>query len=449
MNDSWSRLSAQLEKKLPAGTFQVWVRPLDGHVDDNHLCISAPNQFVASWVRSRLSDVISETARDCFGRDMTLSVQVSSNTLHCPAPVAVLQSAARPLVLPLGFEPPRMEPAHRWRHTFEQFVVGDGNQLAFAASREICERTLSADQLFLCAGPGLGKTHLVHAIGHALSLGTKPLRIGCLTGEEFGNQLVMSLKSRTIDTFKARFRDNLDVLLLEDIHFFQDKTKMQEELLSTIKALQAGGKMVVFTSSFLPRDLSRLDGQLLSYLGSSFLAVIHKPDHALRSRIIRNKAESMQIRIPDPVAELVASSLTSDIRQLESCIKSMAIKARLLREKITLRLAREVLKEYATAVRHDIDSITAYVCRSFEISEDRLKSKSRRQNVVVARNTAFYLVREHTDLPLETIGQHFNRRHSTVIKGISNIERELAHKSSVGKQIRLLTDNLKPSSSHI
>lgn len=429
-----------LENRLEQGLFTLWIRPLTACCEGSSLELQAPNEFVASWVRERLSDVVREAAQELTGKrvDLTVVVRKPAPVVVEAAPTALPRLKASPaLALPLDYQP-RPIAAARWRFSFDDFVVGPCNELACAASKGLCNDALAADHLFLSAGPGLGKTHLLHAIGRQLATRSNRSRlsIACLSAEEFATRLVLAIKARDAARFKTEFRESVDVLLLEDIHFFQGKGKLQDELLVTLKALQARGCKVVLTSSFLPRELDQIDPQLVSCFASGFLALMDAPDFATREEIVRRKARSLQVQVPDDVTGLLAERLTTDIRQLESCLNNLVLKARLLGQQITTELAWQVLENYAAQVTSpDLERIVTFVCKSYGIDEPELKSKSRSQQTVLARNTAFYLCRKHTALSLAAIGERLGRKHSTVLKGIINVEREINHQTPLGRQI--------------
>ena len=453
-----------LENRLEQGLYTLWIKPLTACCEGNRLELQAPNEFVATWVRERLLDVVREAAQEFTGRRMELSV-----TVRRPSPVVSSASAGSAaqaipaldhaglahcsdrndrngrsdadgnshLALPLDYRP-RPLTNSRWRFSFEDFVVGPCNELACAASKGLCNDALAADHLFLSAGPGLGKTHLLHAIGRQLAQKSNRSRanIACLSAEEFSTRLVLAIKAREAARFKAEFRESVDVLLLEDIHFFQGKGKLQDELLMTLKALQARGCKVVLTSSFLPRELNEVDPQLVSCFASGFLALMDTPDFATREEIVRRKARSLQVQVPDDVTGLLAERLTTDIRQLESCLNNLVLKARLLGQRITTELAWQVLENYASqSSSPDVERIVSFVCKTYGIEEPELLSKSRSQQTVLARNTAFYLCRKHTTMSLAAIGERLGRKHSTVLKGIINVEREINHQTPLGRQL--------------
>ncbi|GAB7080058.1 hypothetical protein JCM14635_17310 [Megalodesulfovibrio paquesii] len=331
-----------------------------------------------------------------------------------------------------------IRPRPCWQFSFDDFVVGPSNQLAYAAARALCDKTLESEQVFLSSTPGLGKTHLLQAVGRTVCSysNRQQVRVEYLTAEEFGRLWVQSLRSNEVERFKARFRDGVDILLLEDVHFFQGKEKMQDELLSTMKALHNRGAKVIMTSSFLPRELKDVDTTLASRFCSGFLAVIEKPGFETRKRILEQKAKSFHVALPDNVTELLAERINADIRQLEACLQNLILKARLLNHKITLELACEVLSHYEPDIpQFSMDRIIDFVCDAFELSPKELRSKSRQRQIVQARNAAYFLARKYTELSLQDIGDRFNRKHSTVIKGITNIEREMSLETPVGRQL--------------
>jgi len=458
MRGGWDHILLILEKSLHQGLFQVWIKPLEARCEDGRLTLTAPNDFVASWVRDKLKPAILEAATQAMGQEPRLEIQVRPRRSkpesespprdeRCPvAPRApgVPSPRASELVLPGLSVTPAPPPA--WRFSFKDFVVGPSNEMAFAASQGLCRDALATDQLFISSQTGLGKTHLVHAIGRTLADGSNRdnPRLACLTAEEFCTRLVMAIKAREVERFKTMFREHLDVLLLEDIHFLQGKQKMQDELLATLKALQGRGCRVVMSSSFLPRELKDVDNHLASLLCSGFLACIERPDFETRRRILQSKATHHRISLPDHVADMLADSLTNDVRQLESCLQNLVLKARLLNRRIDLTLAREVVAQYARPDDRGVglERIVKFVCEQFDLSPRQLRSKSRRRQVVLARNTAYYLARKHTDLGLKQIGSQFNRRHSTVIKGITNVERELNLGTPLGRQLRRTLERL-------
>ncbi len=439
MINTWEKILLILEKSLKPGLFHLWIRPLKGsfNPESELLKLEAPNEFIASWVREKLQDIIVDACQKVSGLKPDVEISSSSNGAAY-SPLQSGQGVIRHKQQALPVKTP-LRVVSSFQFNFDDFVVGPCNELAFVASRSFCRKNISSDQLFLCSSTGLGKTHLAQSMGRFMSdrADKNNIRIAYLTAEEFANQLVMALRTKRMDEFKARFRDQIDVLLLEDIHFFQGKEKIQDEFLSTFNSLQCQGKKVVLTSTFLPKELNGVDSNLVSRLCRGFLAVIDRPDMKTREQIIRKKAEMLQASLPDDVAVFLAGKIQNDIRQLESCLHNLVFQARMLKVNITLDLAMQVIKNYdVQGQKMDMDQIISLVCKLFDVSRESISSKSRKKQNVMARNVAFYIARRFTDFSLKEIGYHLNRRHSTVIKGITIIEKEISRKSPVGRQLK-------------
>lgn len=432
-----------LENCLQKGVFRVWIQPLKGELRGKTLHLKAPNDFVASWVRDRHAGEITEAAQSVLDFVPELEVRVEKARVEEPARSSSTPKRERQLSLPLTHGTNQEK---SFKFDFERFVVGPGNELAYAASKSVCNQDISSDQLFLCSSPGLGKTHLIHSIGSLLlnEGAHRKVRLAYLSAEEFANQMIYALKNRRIEEFKKRFRESIDMLLLEDIHFFQGKEKIQDEFLATLDSLKNQGKKIAMSSTFLPKELKEVDEHLMSRLSQGFLAVIDKPDFKTRLRILEHKSRAMQFSVPAEVHELLAEKIQNDVRQLESCLQNLILKARLMRQEVSLNLAWEVLKNYDVhGPQVDMHKIIEFVCAAYSVDRSQLSSKSRKKQHVLARNTAFYLARVYTDMSLKEIGHNFNRRHSTVLKGISNLEREINRRTPLGRQVKQTIERLE------
>ena len=477
MKEIWSAILHELSSRLPEGKVKVFLEPLKAKVvklspSDRsagqgllvapvapfewEIRLTAVNDFIAAQVRDQFSQAISEVAFQLLGGKAKVTVQATATRkkAELPKPTSLEQLAAsipstaptvlmadRQLDLPISlprvsaFSPAAMK---GWKHSFEDFVVGPCNQVAYAAASNILAASTPVDMVFLCAGAGLGKTHLTQAVGRALSVeaNRQQVRMEYLTAEEFTSQFIQASKYKALDEFKDRFRD-LDMLLLEDVHFLKGKDRTQEELLSTIKSMQARGGRVVLTSSFAPRDLAGVDSQLVSRFCSGFVATMDRPNRDTRLHILQEKARRQCMVLPTPVADLLADRITGDVRLLESCLHNLMLQSQFTGHTVTEEMAMDVIRTVArTSPNLSLDDVVELICRSFELTPAQLASKSRRQNLVLARNTAFFLLRKHTDLTLEEIGDRFNRKHSTVIKGITAVEREMSRRSALGGQIQ-------------
>lgn len=411
--------------------------PLKAEILGLRLNLSAPNSYMAEWVKRHLQkEILQATAKvlNVLPEEIAIKFGVFESTpSQSPVPCAnilerVLPKTSSQAVLPIKTSVTPCE----WRFKFEDFVTGPSNNLAVAAARDMAVSG-QVRTLFVNSSAGLGKTHLVQAAGQALC-GNGPLKVAYLTSDQFASRFVAAMRAKELEEFK-QYLCGLDALLLEDVHFLQRKKAMQEMILGVVKHLQNKGARVIFTSSFSPRQMREMDSQLISHFCSGILAGMERPTLEMRREILQRKAKNFQVALPEDVCDLLSRRLSSDVRQLESCLKSMIFKARLLNSGLNLELAMETCGNYAAnESAPDIAYIVRLVCESFGLTEQQLRSKSRRQEYVHGRNTAFYLARKHTEMSLEEIGCIFNRKHSTVVRGITQVEQEIAKESRQGHQ---------------
>ena len=477
MEAVWTQTLSILRQRLEPGYFKVWIETLVGRVDGPGWVVHAMSSFAAEFVRDNFLPQIRAALAETLGHEVSVRVTDEPASLpeadtqpaplrdgellaaapglvvssHAPGGAAASGAGAASSVarrppfegqhpLPLRYDEAAFSISVRsWRHSFEDFVVGPCNEMAFAASRSICKENRSAGILFLSSATGLGKTHLMQAAGRLLckECNYRVPKVEYLTAEEFTSRLVMAIRNKDTGRFKSQYRD-VDVLLLEDVHFLQGlgKGKTQEELLATLKTLHDRGSKIILSSSFTPRELRDMNDQLLSRFHSGFLAVIERPDQGTRKRIFEEKARLSQVCLPGEVSDFLAANIDKDVRQIESCLQNLVLKARLLKSGITMQMAWEAVQHYAPCEKKlDLEGIIAHVSHGYGISAEQLRSKSRRRELVVARNTVFFLARKYTDLSLEEIGNVFDRSHSTVIKGITSLEREMSRETSLGRQM--------------
>ncbi len=467
-SEIWSKILQKISGNVPEAKVKVLLAPLHCEITQSPLqngqggspqffmTLSTPdNVFIASEVKKLAPDII-QGATEILGSvpelkftvtekvdgpsSLSLSSSLDSVARSIPSTAPTLLMSERQLALPLAL--PRVRVAHnapkiQWKYSFEDFVVGPCNQIAHAAASNIISSNASVDMVLLCAGAGLGKTHLTQAVGQALNLEADrcQVKMEYLTAEEFTSQFVHAVKFNALEEFKERFR-NLDMLLLEDIHCLRGKDKTQEELLYTIKNLLAHGGRVVLTSSFAPCDLTGVDSQLVSQFQSGFVATMERPDKNMRLQILQEKAKRQCMVLPSRVADLLADRVSGDVRVLESCLKNLILQSQFSGRAVSEEMAIDVIRNVARDNPElDLDDVVSLVCKSFSLTPKQLESKSRRQNIVMARNTVFFLLRKHTDMTLAQIGERFNRRHSTVIKGITSLESEMSRHTSLGNQI--------------
>jgi chromosomal replication initiator protein len=290
----------------------------------------------------------------------------------------------------------------------------------------------------------MGKSHLAQAVGHYILSECPKERVYYITAEDFTNEMVQSIRNNSIDSFKDKYRNQCDVLLLEDIHFLSGKERIQAELALTLDVLLDAGKKIIFSSWYLPMDIPKMIEKLKSCLSSGIISHIEPPNFRTRVRILQKKSVLNGYEIPMDVTHYMASELTENVRQLNSGLIGVATKSSLLGTPINLDLARSVLKNI---VRHQkditIDAIKNLICKQYHLSIRDLLSRSRKQAIVRPRQIAIYLSRKYTDQPLQVIGKSFNRYHATALHSIHIVERELKENGSMKKQVEYLCEKLE------
>ncbi|MBI3587430.1 MAG: chromosomal replication initiator protein DnaA, partial [Ignavibacteriales bacterium] len=315
------------------------------------------------------------------------------------------------------------------RYTFENFIKGDSNQLARAAAMAVANNPggTSFNPLVLYGGTGLGKTHLMHALGnHAITIG-KARRVVYVSSEKFTIEFVEAIQSDKVNDFSHFYR-SVDLLIVDDIQFFSGKEKTQDNFFHTFNTLYQLGKQIVLSSDVPPKELKGLDERLISRFQSGLTADIQPPDLETRLAILRKKSEDNGFELPQDVVDFIASNVTSNIRELEGCLISLIARASLDNREINVELARDVLRMVVNDLKPpiNIDHIQRVVCTFFDIPEDLLRAKTRKQEIVSARQVAMYLAKELTNSSLKTIGLHFGGRdHSTVIHAYQSVEDRL------------------------
>lgn len=445
MKTKWSEITAILKNSLESGVFRVWITPLKASMDGEKLVLSAPSSYMAEYIGLHLLKDIRQAAAKVLAVSAdTLRVEVAVAAAAQTGPV----SSAKPVrqAMPKGVQKPayvqgelaigRPTPQAplTWRYKFEDFVTGSSNNLAVAAAKELAQNG-QVRSLFVTSASGLGKTHLAQAAGQLMLQAGRPVKVMYLTAEQFASRYVAAMRSKELENLKQELCA-LDALVLEDVHFLQKKTAMQEMILAVIKNLENRGSRVIFTSSFTPRQMGDIDPQLTSQFCSGIIANMERPDFEMRREILQRKAKCFQVQLPDAVCDVISQRLASDVRQLESCLQSMIFKARLLNSGMTMELALDTVGQYAGAENTlDLPAIVRLVCESFGLTEAQLRSRSRKQEYVQGRSTVFYLARKHTELSLQTIGDCLNRRHSTVVRSITQLEQEMARESLGGRRI--------------
>jgi chromosomal replication initiator protein len=316
------------------------------------------------------------------------------------------------------------------KYTFDSFVIGNSNRFAHAACLAVAEAPAKAyNPLFLYGGVGLGKTHLMMAIGHFVRSLPNELNVHYVTSEEFTNQMINSIRTNDAENFRNKYR-KVDVLLIDDIQFISGKERTQEEFFHTFNALYESNKQIIISSDRPPRDMEHLEERLKSRFEWGLTADIQPPDLETRIAILRKKAESENIlRISDEVLEFVATKAENNIRELEGCLTRITAYSRITKSPITIELVTEALKDIIKnneSRRATPERITKLVCDRFSLSEEEIFSKKRSHDISYPRQISMYLLRELTDLSLSTIGQFFGGRdHTTVLHAYRTISKEM------------------------
>ena len=329
--------------------------------------------------------------------------------------------------------------------TFDRFVVGNCNEFAYSAAKALAfSGSWPYESLFILANTGLGKSHLSHSIGHALLDKNPKIRAYYITAEDFVNEMIFALKNKRIEEFKNKYRRSCDVLLLEEVHFLGGKDKTQLELGYTLDALANDGKKIIFTSSILPKDIPNMTKELTSRLTSGVITTLENPDYQTRVKIIEKKSAEQNLRLSNDIKHLFASHLIRDIRQIESALKCLRAKSELMKEKITLDLAKHVIKTQISEQDYiSVGGIQKLICQYFKVDPMMLRSKSRKKIYSYPRNVYVYLCRQNTDATLEEIGKTINRNHSTVLYSSEVIEKKIKTDHKVRKQVDFLNQKLQ------
>ena len=443
MEAVWEKVKSAIKNRIPTHSFEMWIEPLDLEKCENgRWVIACPNFFSKKRVSDLYGNLISAELSTAIGNSCNLDFVVGAK--RKPG-LAKEQMSDHQLPLLNDSIRPQNGRFLRRDFTFEQFVVGANNDFAYSASLSLASRKdRQQNALFLLSKTGMGKSHLSQAIGHHVLSEYPDERVYYITAEDFSNEMVQAFRQDSINKFKGKYRNNCDVLLLEDVHYLSGKERTQVELAFALDSLFEAGKRIIFSSCYLPGDIPKLNDKLRSRLSDSLISSIDPPDFRTRVRILRKKAQCKGYQIPDDVINYLAGELTEDIRQLSSGLNGVAAKASLLGAPIDLNLTESVVKNIVRQRKKiTIDVIKKLVCKYYNCSLQEVVSRSRKQRLVRPRQMAIYLSRRYTDAPLQRIGKAFNRYHATALHSIHSIERGLKESSSVQKQVEFFHQKLE------
>lgn len=414
----WEECIDQLANEIPAQQLNTWIRPLQANLDQQTLCLFAPNKFVLDWVRdhykSRISDILSSLSAD----DIRVDLKIGSSNRPSPIPVNHSPNKPNTTVVNSHNSQPQLQHNLNADFTFDTFVEGKSNQLAKAAALQVADNPGHAyNPLFLYAGVGLGKTHLMHAVGNSVLKRNPQAKICYLHSERFVSDMVRALQVGKIDDFKSRYR-SLDVLLIDDIQFFAKKERSQEEFFHTFNTLVESNKQVILTCDSYPKEISGLEDRLKSRFGWGLPVAIEPPDLETRVAILLSKAAQSGMELPSEVAFFMGNRIRSNVRELEGALRRVIANAHFTGKPITLELTKEALRDLIALQdkRVSIDNIIKVVAEFFKIRVSDIISAKRTRAIARPRQIAMALAKELTNHSLPEIGVQFGGRdHTTVL----------------------------------
>ncbi|HKP56698.1 MAG TPA: chromosomal replication initiator protein DnaA [Polyangiales bacterium] len=428
MQEHWESALSDMRQRLSPENFETWLAPIAwGGCDGHRLRLRIPNKFYAEWIRTHYLDILLGLVRDKSGiGDVDVSWEVDERlaeqmkTQEARVRETTPPPAARPA------EPPRVAANLNPRYRFESFVVGPSNQLAHAASVAAASSPGARyNPLFIYGGVGLGKTHLVNAIGHRVLEDRPNARILYVSAERFTNEFIAALQNHKMDEFRDHYRTQCDVLLMDDIQFLAGRDQTMEEFFHTFNALYHSDRQIVVSSDVYPQQMKGMEERLISRFQWGMVADIQAPELDTRVAIVKKKAEQERIDLPDEVAHFLAETVQSNVRELEGTLLRLAVKAELLKRPIDLAFAREALRgtnpprESLTTV----DDIQRAVCEYFNIRMSDLKSHRRHRSVAQPRMIAMYLCRQRLNTSYTELGDRFGGKdHTTVMSAVRKIE---------------------------
>ncbi len=438
-HDVWQAAISNIQRQLVAHSFTTWFRPLTlGSITGNHLQVLLPNRFFKEWFEEHYLELLRSALEDLLFTRVEIELAVPNQEPSPPPPPAEASPKRPPR------RPGRATSPLNPKYSFDSFVVGAGNQLAHAASFAVGEQISKVyNPLFIYGGVGLGKTHLLHAIGHFALERDGLVRVSYVSSEKFTNDLINAIRFDATTDFRNRYR-SVDVLLIDDIQFIAGKERTQEEFFHTFNDLHNAFKQIVLTSDSIPKEIPGLEERLRSRFEWGLIADIQPPDLETKAAILRKKAQAEGVQIPDEVSLFIATNVKSNVRELEGYLVRIVAYASLLNQAITLDLAREVLKELVDGDRSiTMPRIMEVVSDFYRLKEKEILSKSRHKSIVLPRQVAMYLCRTNTNASLPDIGAEFGGKdHSTVIHACSKIRELMAKDDKFRRQLHDLTNLL-------
>lgn len=442
IRQAWQNTVAYLKNKLNVHSFNTWIMSMHPLAFlDNVLYIEVPNHFSRDWLNNRYAPLIKSTLQEILNKEIELKFLLEGEQL----PTSSLPFHKK------AFNPANLDDLINSylnpKYTFETFVVGNSNRFAHAACLAVAESPARAyNPLFIYGGVGLGKTHLMHAIGHFIRENNPSLTVAYVTSEKFTNDLINAIKDDQMVEFRTKYR-SMDILLIDDIQFLAGKERTQEEFFHTFNTLYEANKQLIISSDRPPKEIPTLEDRLRSRFEWGLITDIQPPDLETRIAILRKKAQLEGYTIPDETISFIANRIQSNIRELEGALIRVIAISSLNNQEVTPELAAEALKDILPAPKPKpitVQSIQEVVAQYFNIRQEELKTKKRTRAVAYPRQIAMYLSRELTDLSLPKIGEQFGGRdHTTVIHAHEKIAKESKKDPSLQNILKELEKKIK------
>ncbi|MGL4207919.1 MAG: chromosomal replication initiator protein DnaA [Candidatus Adiutrix sp.] len=462
----WEEARGILSQEIPASTFKTWLEPLNGQLTkDGRFLLTGPNNFFLNWVKGHfINEIVAALSKAGlnqanselidFVADPSATFSAASNTdtlAFNPSPPKNVDEGgkahkssyqAKPATYLVSSQPL----AGGGRFSFDNFVVGDSNIYAFSAAKAMSAgESLGSDALFITSDHGLGKSHLSLALSQCFLAHSPRNRVYYLTAEDFTNEMTYAIRHSQMEDFKARYRHNCDVLVLEEVQFLAGKEKIQSELCFTLDCLMEKGKKIVFTSPQEPKNIPRLGRSLRSRLSTALISPIGPPDYETRLKILLKKAKNIGLKVSKPILEYVAEGVTSDVRQLESCLISLNAKSQLLARQVDMEMVRETLSYVFDDQGQSTLTpllVRSTVCRHFQVDPAEVTSRARTSRITEARSLGIYLARQLTGRTLEEIGSTFGRSHSSALYAINKLEKQMQKDAKLKGKIEFFSTEL-------
>ena len=443
-SDRWTEFRETLRAGVSKGNWETWLSRLEADHDGDTLVLIAPTEFHLRWVRDKHGEVVDAAYRSAYSSERSPLYRVSEVAPpEQPLPVETNSSTVEKAK---ELSTPTKATNLISRYRFESFVVGQSNRFAWAAAMAVAEQPgAHYNPLFIYGAAGLGKTHLLNAVGHeALEMDPTSV-VRYISSENFLNDFIDSIRRKRPDAFKHRYR-GVDILLLDDVQFFEGKEQILEEFFHTFNSLYESGKQMVISSDRHPRNLSTLEDRLRSRFEWGLLTDIQPPDVETRLAILKSNAEFAPRPVPLEVLEYIAGLVSDNIRELEGALTRVTAWSALNRQDIDLETAERVLQDIVATdepVPLGPETIIRTTAQAFGFSVEDVLSSSRRQPLVLCRQISMYLCRQLTDLSLPKIGEHFNRDHTTVLHSVEKVKRILRSDRAVFDRVNQLTQELR------